>query len=108
MDTPPLLDALQLISFHSVLLETLQLTVRVDPFATVPPPLQETDISSAGETSPFSGGLAWPAAMPHVTASTAKTVTTGVMSRVARVSFVMPCADSAVRMGATINNRALL
>ena len=53
--TPPLPDALTLMSAQLLLFDALQLTVRVEPFGTVPPPLHETDTSSSGLTWPKTG-----------------------------------------------------
>ena len=46
--TPPLLVALALMSAQLELFEALQLTLCVEPFGTVPPPLHEIDTSSVG------------------------------------------------------------
>ena len=53
--TPPLPDALTLMSAQLLLLDALQLTVRVEPFGTVPPPPHEIDTSSSGLTWPKTG-----------------------------------------------------
>ena len=54
METPPELVEFQLISPRPVLLLTRQLTVRVLPWGTVPPPLHETYISSRGPADSLS------------------------------------------------------